>query len=79
MEQMNIEQFASNALHHMIPKNQKIMWTVAAVMTSATLLGAGAYLAWNSRQAKMLRAAKRTSKILHKAGTILQTVAEVAN
>lgn len=79
MEQMNIEQFASDAMNHMMPKNSKIMWTVAAVMAGATLLGAGAYLAWNSRQVKMLRAAKRASKILYKAGTILQTVAEVAN
>ncbi len=79
MNQMNIDQFASDAMDSMTPQNPKILWTVAAVMAGATLLGAGAYLAWNSRQAKMLRAAKRASKILYKAGTILQTVAEVAD
>ena len=51
----------------------------AAVIASATLIGAGAFLVWNSRQAKMIRAAKRASKILYKAGTILQSVAEVAD
>ncbi len=79
MNQMNIEQFASDAMENMMPHNPKVLWTVAAVMAGATLLGAGAYLAWNSRQAKTLRAAKRASKILYKAGTILQTVAEVAD
>ena len=62
----------------MLPTVSKAAWATAAVMAGATLLGAAAYLAWNSRQAKMLRAAKRTSKILYKAGAILQSVATVA-
>ena len=62
----------------MLPMASKAAWATAAVMAGATLLGAAAYLAWNSRQAKMLRAAKRTSKILYKAGAILQSVATVA-
>ena len=61
----------STVYHH------KTLWTVAAVMTGATLLGGMAYLAWNSRQAKMLRAAKRTSCILRKSAAILQSIAEV--
>lgn len=51
-------------------------WVVAGIMAGAALLGAGAYLAWNSRQAKMLRAAKRTGKILRRTGIILQSVAD---
>ena len=53
------------------------VWTVAAVMAGATLLGGIAYLAWNSRQAKMLRAVKRTGSILRKSAAILQSIAEV--
>lgn len=78
MDQMNIDQFASMPLENMMPQNAKIMWTVAAVMAGTTLVGAGVYLAWNSRRAKLLRATKRAACILHKAGTVLQSVAEVA-
>ena len=79
MDDMNIAEFGSDAMNAMTSQNSKVMWTVAAVMAGATLLGAGTYLVWNSRQAKMMRAAKRASKILYKAGTILQSVAEVAD
>ena len=78
MEQMNIDQFASTATNGLMMRNTKITWTVAAVMAGTTLLGAGAYLAWNSRQAKMLRATKRAANILYKTGTVLQSVAEAA-
>ena len=37
----------------MLPMASKAAWATAAVMAGATLLGAAAYLAWNSRQAKM--------------------------
>ena len=67
---MNDVQCAMN--HH-----RAAVWTVAAVMAGATLLGGIAYLAWNSRQAKMLRAAKRTGKVLRRTGAILQAVADV--
>ena len=51
-------------------------WTTAGIMAGIALAGAGAYLLWNSRQAKMLRTAKRTGKILRRTGAILQAVAE---
>ena len=51
-------------------------WTAAGIMAGVALAGAGAYLLWNSRQAKMLRTAKRTGKILRRTGAILQAVAE---
>ena len=79
MDQIELNSFGSESVSDMLQNHSKTLWTVATVMASATLLGAGAFLVWNSRQAKMLRAAKRASKILYKAGTILQSVAEVAD
>ena len=79
MDQMQLNSFGSDAMGDMLQNNSKPLWTAAAVIASATLIGAGAFLVWNSRQAKMIRAAKRASKILYKAGTILQSVAEVAD
>lgn len=54
----------------------KRTWTAAGIMAGVVLAGAGAYLLWNSRQAKMLRTAKRTGKVLRRTGAILQAVAE---
>lgn len=51
-------------------------WITAGVMAGIALAGTGAYLMWNSRQAKMLRAAKRTGKVLRRTGAILQAVAD---
>ena len=62
-----------------IPCNAKYVWTVAGIMAGAALAGAGAYLIWNSREAKMLRAAKRTGKILRRTGAILQAVADATD
>ena len=59
--------------------NAKYVWTVAGVMAGVALAGTGAYLIWNSRQAKMLRAAKRTGKILRRTGAILQAVADATD
>ena len=74
-EQMNIDQGeTSNTMRN----NEKLIWTVAAIMAGATLLGAGAYLAWNSRQARMLRATKRAANVMYKTGLVLQSVAEAA-
>lgn len=74
-EQMNIDQGeTSNTMRG----NEKLIWTVAAIMAGATLLGAGAYLAWNSRQARMLRATKRAANVMYKTGLVLQSVAEAA-
>ena len=53
-------------------------WIAAGVMAGIALVGTGAYLMWNSRQAKMLRTAKRTGKILRRTGAILQAVADAA-
>ena len=78
MDQMNIDQYAAKATDCLLQRHAKVTWTVAAVMAGATLLGAGAYLAWNSRRAKMLRAAKRTANVLYKTGAVLQSVADAA-
>ena len=79
MDQINHTLCAEGVeMEKMLPTFPKAAWVTAAVMASATLVGAAAYLAWNSRQAKMLRAAKRAGKILYKAGAVLQSVATVA-
>ena len=72
-EQMNTEQGANGNL---MRGNNKIIWTVAAIMAGVALLGAGAYLAWNSRQARILRATKRAASVMYKTGMVLQSVAE---
>ena len=51
-------------------------WTAVGIMAGVAMAGVGAYLLWNSRQAKMLRTAKRTGKVLRRTGAILQAVAE---
>ena len=60
-------------------KHGTCTWAVAGIMAGAALLGTGVYLAWNSRQARMLRATKRTGKILRRAGIILQSVADATD
>ena len=72
-EQMNTEQGANGIF---MRDNDKIIWTVAAIMAGVALLGAGAYLAWNSRQARILRATKRAANVMYKTGMVLQSVAE---
>ena len=54
----------------------KRTWIAAGVVAGVALAGTGAFLMWNSRQAKMLRAAKRTGKVLRRTGAILQAVAD---
>lgn len=74
-DQMNIEPCASNdTMRH----GEKIIGIAAAIMAGATLLGVGAYLAWNSRQARMLRATRRAANVMYKTGKVLQSVAEAA-
>ena len=77
-DQMQINDTASAAINSGMMKTAGISWTVAAIMAGVTLLGAGAYLAWNSRQAKLLRATRRAANVLYKTGTVLQSVAEAA-
>jgi hypothetical protein len=58
--------------------SSKGMWIAAGVAAGLALMGTGAYLMWNSRQARMLRTAKRTGKLLRRTGAILQAVADAA-
>ena len=58
--------------------NQKTLWIILGSVSGAAALGAGAYALWNCKQAKMFRATRRASKILYKAGAVLQTVAGIA-
>lgn len=46
-----------------------------AAVGGLAALGIGAYALWNSRQAKLTRAAKYAGKVLYKAGSVLQSVA----
>lgn len=41
-------------------------------------MGACGVLIWNSKQARMMRTAKRTGKILYKMGSVLQSVSGIA-
>ena len=74
-DQMNIEPCVSNDSRY---HGEKIIGIAAAIMAGATLLGVGAYLAWNSRQARMLRATRRAANVMYKTGMVLQSVAEAA-
>ncbi len=53
---------------------KKTVWTVVGMLGGFAALGFGAYLVWNSKQARMARAAKRTGRLLYKAGSVLQSV-----
>ena len=58
---------------------KKTVWTLVGMIGGFAALGVGAYLAWNSKQARMARAAKRTGRLLYKAGSVLQSVSELAD
>lgn len=59
-------------------KNKKaIMITVGSAL-GVTALGLGAVAIWNCKQLRMMRAAKRTGKLLYKMGTVLQSVSGIA-
>ncbi len=58
--------------------NRKKMWMLLGGIGGAALLGAGAYAVWNSRQMRMLRNTRRAGKILYKAGSVLQSVSQLA-
>lgn len=55
------------------------MWILLGTVGGVAALGAGTYAVWNCRQMRMVRAAKRASKILYKAGSVLQSVSEIAD
>lgn len=59
--------------------DKKLMWILLGTVGGVAALGAGTYAVWNCKQMRMLRAAKRASKILYKAGSVLQTVSEIAD
>lgn len=54
-----------------------IMITVGSVL-GVTAIGLGAVAVWNCKQLRMMRAAKRTGKLLYKMGTALQSVSGIA-
>jgi cytochrome bd-type quinol oxidase subunit 1 len=58
--------------------NKKTVMITAGAIGGAIALGAGAWAIWNSRQLRMARAARRIGQILYKAGTVLQSVSEIA-
>lgn len=57
--------------------NKKNMWIVLGAVGGAAALGIGAYAVWNSKQLRMMRAAKRAGTILYKTGAMLQTMSGV--
>lgn len=54
--------------------NKKAIITAAAIVGGVSLLGGAFAAVWNSRQMKMMRAAKRTGKILNRIGCMLQNL-----
>jgi cytochrome bd-type quinol oxidase subunit 1 len=58
--------------------NKKTVMITAGAIGGAIALGAGAWAIWNSRQLRMARATRRIGQILYKAGTVLQSVSEIA-
>lgn len=58
---------------------KKTVWMIMGAVGAVAALGVGSYLAWNSKQARMMRAAKRAGRILYKAGAVLQSVSEMTD
>ena len=54
---------------------QRMTYGMLAAVGGLAALGFGAYALWNSRQAKLKRAARYAGKVLYKAGSVLQSVA----
>ena len=55
----------------------KKMMIAAAVVGGCAAAVAASAAVWNSRRMKMLRAYRRTGKILYRVGAALQTVSEM--
>ncbi|MBQ7173781.1 MAG: hypothetical protein IJR88_06670 [Clostridia bacterium] len=62
-------------MNHM--KNKKSLIITAGLFGGSALLGAGAYLLWNSKKMRTLRAVRRVEKILSRTGEALQTVSDI--
>ena len=58
--------------------NMKTWMIVAGAVGGITLLGAGAFAVWNSKQMRMMRTAKRTGKLLYKMGSAMQAISGIA-
>ncbi len=61
----------------MMPSKKACLITLGAV-GAAVAVGVGSLAVYNSRQMKMMRAAKRTGKILYKMGSVLQAASGAA-
>lgn len=59
--------------------NKKTVMISVGSAVGVAALGLGAVAVWNCRQLRMMRAAKRTGKLLYKMGTVLQSVSGVAD
>ena len=54
-------------------------WMIAlGAVGGVALLGAGAFAVWNSKQMRLMRAAKRTGKLLYKMGGAMQAISGIA-
>ena len=55
-------------------KNKKTWMITLGTVGAATAIAFGAAAIWNSRQMRLMRAAKRTSKLLYRVGSAMQAV-----
>lgn len=58
-------------------KAMKKMWIAVGIVGGVSTVAAATAAVLNSRRIKMLRAYKRTEKILYRVGSALQTVSEL--
>lgn len=58
-------------------KTKRPLMITAGIFGGSALLGAGAYLLWNSKKMRMLRTVRRVEKILSRTGEALQSVSEI--
>lgn len=58
--------------------NKKTLLITLGAVGTAVAIGAGSIAVYNSKQMRMMRAAKRTGKILYKMGSVLQAASGAA-
>lgn len=58
--------------------NKTACWVSLGSVLGVAALGVGAVAIWNCKQLRMMRAAKRTGKMLYKMGAVLQSVSGIA-
>ena len=56
---------------------KKSMMLTIGIAGGTALLGAGAYLLWNSKKMRMFRTVKRVERVLARTGEALQSVSEI--